>query len=89
MPDLVVPVEVADADVNERNNSTSLISEALSSFCCGTGTYNDPSNDAQWAAYLAALEEMGYKVWMEHRQRVMDVQFPDYVKNYVHEEVLP
>ena len=80
MPDIVTPVEVSDADANERSNSQSVISEALSSFCCGTGTYNDPSNDAQWAAYIKALEDQGYQKWMEYRQAVCEDQFPEQFK---------
>jgi len=77
MPDIVTPVEVSDADTNERSNSTGVISEALSSFCCGTGVYNNPNDDAQWAAYIKALEDQGYKTWMEHRQAVCEAQFPE------------
>ncbi len=77
MPDIVTPEEVSEADKNERDNSTSLIAEALKSFCTGQGDYNDPSSDAQWNAYIAALEELGYKTWMEHRQLVYEDQYPE------------
>ena len=80
MPDIVTPVEVSDADANERSNSQSVISEALSSFCCGTGTYNNPNDDAQWAAYIKALEDQGYQKWMEYRQAVCEDQFPEQFK---------
>ena len=80
LPDLVVPEEVSDADANERSNVQSLISEAMSSFCCGTGTYNNPSDDGQWAAYIAEVESLGYKTWMEHRQILFADQYPDRVK---------
>ena len=80
MPDIVTPVEVSDADANERSNSQSVISEALSSFCCGTGVYNNPSDDAQWAAYIKALEDQGYQKWMEYRQAVCEDQFPEQFK---------
>ncbi len=80
MPDIVTPVEVSDADTNERSNSQSVISEALSSFCCGTGVYNNPNDDAQWAAYIKALEDQGYQKWMEYRQAVCEDQFPEQFK---------
>ena len=80
MPDIVTPVEVSDADANERSNSQSVISEALSSFCCGTGVYNNPNDDAQWAAYIKALEDQGYQKWMEYRQAVCEDQFPEQFK---------
>ena len=80
MPDIVTPVEVSEADANERSNSQSVISEALSSFCCGTGTYNNPNDDAQWNAYIKALEEQGYQKWMEYRQAVCEDQFPEQFK---------
>ena len=80
LPDLKVPEDVQDADSNERSNSQSLLTEARSSFCCGTGTYNNPSDDAQWAAYIAEVESLGYKTWMEHRQLLYEDQFPDRVK---------
>jgi hypothetical protein len=80
LPDIKIPEEVSDADSNERSNSQSLISEAKSSFCCGTGTYNNPSDDAQWAAYIAEVEALGYKTWMQHRQMLYEDQFPERVK---------
>ena len=80
MPDIVTPVEVSDADANERSNSQGVISEALSSFCCGTGVYNNPNDDAQWAAYIKALEDQGYQKWMEYRQAVCEDQFPEQFK---------
>lgn len=76
-PLVVVPEDVQDADSNERSNSQSLINEARSSFCLGTGTYNDPANDAQWAAYLAELESLGYKTWMSNRQKIYENQYPE------------
>ena len=80
LPDIKVPEEVSDADSNERSNSQSLISEAKSSFCCGTGTYNNPNDDAQWNAYIKALEDQGYQKWMEYRQAVCEDQFPEQFK---------
>ncbi len=77
MPNIVTPVEVSDADANERSNSQSVISEALSSFCCGTGVYNNPNDDAQWAAYIKALQDQGYEKWMQYRQAVCEDQFPE------------
>ena len=77
MPDIVTPVEVSDADSNERNNSTSIISEALASFCCGTGDYNNPNDDAQWNAYIQALKDQGYETWMHNRQLVYEDQYPE------------
>ena len=80
LPDLVVSEEIQDATANEKANVQSLISEAMSSFCCGTGTYNNPNDDAQWAAYVAEIESLGYKTWMEHRQMLFADQYPDRVK---------
>lgn len=77
LPDIVVPVEVSDADVNERSNSQAIITEARTSFCNGTGTYNDPNNDAQWNAYVQAVKDQGYETWMQHRQLVYEDQFPE------------
>lgn len=76
-PRVVTPEEVSDADSNERGNSQSLINEARSSFCLGTGTYNNPSDDAQWAAYIAEVESLGYKTWMQNRQLVYENQYPE------------
>lgn len=80
LPKLVVPEEVSDADSNERSNSQGVINEALQSFCLGTGTYNDPSDDAQWAAYVQAVKDQGYEVWMANRQAIYENQFPDRAK---------
>ena len=79
MPDLVVPENVSDADKNERENSTSFIAECLKSFCTGQGDYNDPNSDAQWNAYVKAVEDLGYKTWMEHRQMIYEDQYPERV----------
>ena len=81
MPDIVTPVNVSDADKNERENSQSFIAECLKSFCTGQGDYNNPNDPAQWAAYIAELENLGYKTWMEHRQLVYEDQYPDRVPN--------
>ena len=80
MPKLVVPPEVSEADSNEKSNSAAVIDEAFKSFCLGTGDYNDPSNDAQWAKYIAEVEAQGYKTWMANRQVIFEAQFPNYGK---------
>ena len=77
LPNLVVPEEVSDADNNERSNSQSLINEARSSFCLGTGKYNDPTNLALWAEYVAEVESLGYKTWMQNRQLVYENLYPE------------
>jgi len=80
LPELKVPDEVAEADSNERSNVQSLLTEARSSFCCGTGVYNNPSDPGQWAAYVAEIESLGYKTWMEHRQLLYEDQYPERAK---------
>lgn len=80
MPKLDVDEDVSDADSNERSNTQSLIKQARADFCCGTGTYNDPTNDALWAKYVADVEAQGYKTWMEHRQVIYEAQYPERAK---------
>ncbi len=81
MPQIYVPMDVQDADSNVRSNSQTVMNTAVASFVCGTGDkYNDPTNDAQWAAFIAEVESQGYKEWMEHRQALYEQQFPDRMK---------
>ena len=80
MPALAVPDEVSDADYNERSNCQKVINQATSDFCQGTGTYTNPSDPNQWAAYLAELERQGVNTWTQNRQLVYELQFPERVK---------
>jgi ABC-type glycerol-3-phosphate transport system substrate-binding protein len=57
----------------EREACQTLIAESRRSFITGIGTtYIDPSDDAQWAAYLAELEQLGVQVWMQQAQQMAD-----------------
>ena len=57
----------------EREACQALITESRKSFITGSGTvYNDPSDDAQWAAYLAQLEQLGAQAWMTQAQQMAD-----------------
>ena len=77
---LHVPQEVSDATKNEWSATTTLIKQSLSDFICGTGTYNNPSSDAVWNAYVAAIEATGYQTYLEHRQMLYEDQYPERVK---------
>lgn len=77
--DVVIPEEVTAADSNQKSAATALIKEATSQFCVSTGDYNDPTDDAQWAKYLAAMEATGYKTWLNNRQVVYEAAYPDRV----------
>jgi hypothetical protein len=57
----------------EREACQTLIAESRRSFITGIGTtYIDPSDDAQWAAYLAELEQLGVQGWMQQAQQMAD-----------------
>ena len=78
MPHVKVPEDVYDSHKNEQSNVTSLISEARAGFCTGNhDKYNDPSNDAQWAAYLADIESQNFALWRDHTQALYEDQYPD------------
>jgi hypothetical protein len=96
LPLLDVPVDISELIADEKSDSRYLIGQALTAFSSGSYkvSFNehylvDVTDDDHWYAYLAALEEAGYKVWMENYQRLLDEQYPDYVENFVHREVLP
>ena len=78
MPRVVVPEDVSDSHSNEKSNVTSLLNEALAGFVTGKhAKYNNPNDDAQWAAYLAEVESLNYKLWMDHMQALYEDQYPE------------
>ena len=78
MPRVVEPEDVSDSHSNERSNVTSLLNEALAGFVTGKhAKYNNPNDDAQWAAYLAEVESLNYKLWMDHMQALYEDQYPE------------
>ena len=78
MPYVKVPEDVADSHKNESANINSLISEARAGFCTGNhDKYTDPSNDAQWAAYLADIEALNIALWRDHTQALYEDQYPN------------
>ena len=73
VPSLQYTVE-EDEEINaDRTNSINVITTARASFLTGqssNGKYTNPSDDAQWNAYLAELEEQGINAWREMAQFV-------------------
>ena len=59
-----------------RSNTQGFINQCMASFCTGSGKeYNDPNNDAQWAAYLKGIEAQDIATWQEVAQDVYDWQY--------------
>ncbi len=78
MPVVMVPSEVAEAHKVEKSNVEALLREARAGFATGKhAKYNNPSDDAQWAAYLAEVESLGYKTWQSNMQALYENQFPE------------
>lgn len=78
LPKLVIPEDVADSHSNQKANVTSLLTEALAGFVTGKhAKYNNPNDDAQWAAFVAEVESLDYKTWMSHEQALYEQQFPE------------
>ena len=76
-PDVLVKglrytAEEADASESYRTNTNAWIRECRATFCTGQGALTDPSDDAQWAEYLAGLEKNGISQWQELVQMVYD-----------------
>ncbi len=69
-------VDEEDEIAIQRSNSTSWVSNCRASFCLGTGDkFNDPNNDAQWAAYVQGIQDAGIEDWKEVAQAVYDDQY--------------
>jgi hypothetical protein len=44
----------------------------MKSFITGVGTYSDPTDDAQWQAYVAQIEALGLQAWQTQAQQMAD-----------------
>lgn len=61
-----------------QTNTRNFINQCQASFCTGAGdNYNDPYNDAQWAAYVKGIEDQDVATWMNLAQEVFDLQYGD------------
>lgn len=72
MPLLIYTPEQSRQTKEERTACQQFITESRKGFINGTGTYNDPSNDAQWQAYVAQLDALGVQVWQTQAQQMAD-----------------
>ena len=57
----------------ERANCQNWIYAETAKFCCGTDG-KDPSDDADWQAYLKGLEKEGLEVWQTQAQKIYNEQ---------------
>lgn len=70
----------ADLTQNERSNTQSWIRQYRLGFIMGSDGL-DPSDDADWNAYLKGLEDNGLSVWQEQLQRLYDSGKTVLIKN--------
>jgi hypothetical protein len=68
----VVPLRRNGSESEAAVACRRLINEALQSFCCGAGTYNDPEDDGQWNAYLTELGGLGLADWQQEAARSLE-----------------
>ena len=68
--DLNYTEEQSELIADIKTNCATYIKAARASFICGTGDLNNPSDDAQWAAYLAELEKMGVSTWIKQAEQI-------------------
>ncbi len=62
---IVYSLEQEEEVTHLRANCQDMIFNARVGFCKGNGEqFNDPNNDAQWAAYVNGLEAQGMSEWM-------------------------
>lgn len=73
-PLIVLSVEDEESISDIRTNVTSFMNNALASFVCGTGSYDDPNSDIQWKNYLNELDKMGLNNWIKIMQDTLDHQ---------------
>ena len=69
---LIYTPEENDLIGDLKTNCTAFIKNARATFVCGTEQYNDPTNDDQWASYVAELEKMGLSTWTKVAQSNYD-----------------
>lgn len=70
MPLLIYTPAQAKETKAEREACQAFIRESRKSFITGTGTFNDPTDDAQWQAYVAQLETLGLSTWQTQAQQM-------------------
>lgn len=72
MPLLIYTPEQAKLTKTEREACQTFINDCMKSFITGVGTYSDPTDDAQWQAYVAQIEALGLQAWQTQAQQMAD-----------------
>jgi len=55
-----------------KTNTVDWLKECRTAFIIGEGVVSDPSDDAQWAQYIAGLEKNGMNEWLAKVQEIYD-----------------
>ena len=69
---VVLTQDEKDLSADIKTNIDAFVKNATATFICGTDLYNDPSDDAQWAAYLDEINKMGFSTYQKIYQAAYD-----------------